>query len=129
MSSGRHFSVSVYSARAEISGDFYEYPVQVERIPEAHLPCYVVEDKVNDIPVISIHAYDDTSGRYHRKVYDTLKDAVHNHLERTFIQGDGKSQYDVVQRLQKCEPLTNGKITALLSFEYVTVSKKKRVKL
>lgn len=99
------------------------------KIPEAHLPCYVVEGTVNDIPVISIHAYDDTSGRYHRKVYDTLEDAVNNHLERTFIQGDGKSHYDVVQRLQKCEPLTNGKTTALLSFEYVTVSKKKRVKL
>jgi hypothetical protein len=96
--------------------------------PDDHFPCYVVKDKDNQADEFTLDVFSYDGSKYVHTVYDSLKEVMDANLERHSTTGDNTKSYDVVQRLDKRDPRTVSGIKAVMSFAYVTVSKKLRNK-
>jgi hypothetical protein len=100
--------------------------------PEKHFPCYVThgicEIDGERVDTLSIYEYTGKETNHYGTVYDKLEQALEGRHETKHIRGEGNKEFDVVKRLEKIEPLSNGRVTAVMSFKYVIVSKKLRVK-
>jgi hypothetical protein len=96
--------------------------------PDDHFPCYVIKEKDTQADEFTMDVFLYDGSKYVHTVYDSLKEVMDANLERHSTTGDNTKSYDVVERLEKREPRTVSGIKTVMSFAYVTVSKKLRSK-